>query len=111
MGPVPHLPPETQLVFFRIAQEALNNILKHSEASEFNITLEHQENEVVMTVSDNGTGFEIPQQLSDFASQGKLGLIGMLERAQLIGGDFKITSQSEKGTKIVVKAPIDFFIN
>jgi two-component system sensor histidine kinase DegS len=106
---VPPLPPETQLVLFRIAQEALNNIYRHSEASEANITLEHQEDEVRMTISDNGKGFGLPQRLSDFAGQGKLGLTGMAERAQLAGGEFEVTSQIGGGTKIVVKAPTKLY--
>ncbi len=106
---VPPLPPETQLVLFRIAQEALNNIHRHSEASEANIMLEYQEDAVKMTISDNGKGFELPRWLSDFAAQGKLGLTGMAERIQLIGGEIEITSQIGKGTKIIVKAPTKLY--
>jgi len=106
---IPALPPETQLVLFRIAQEALNNIHRHSEASEANITLEYQEDAVRMTISDNGKGFELPLWLSDFAAQGKLGLTGMAERIQLVGGEIEITSQIGKGTKIIVKAPTKLY--
>lgn len=106
---IPALPPETQLVLFRIAQEALNNIHRHSEASEANITLEYQEDAVRMTISDNGKGFELPRWLSDFAAQGKLGLTGMAERVQLVGGEIEITSQIGKGTKIIVKAPTKLY--
>jgi len=106
---IPALPPETQLVLFRIAQEALNNIHRHSEASEANITVEYQEDEVKVTISDNGKGFELPKELSDFAGQGKLGLTGMAERVQLVGGEIEITSQIGKGTKIIVKAPTKLY--
>ena len=58
-----------------------------------------------MTISDNGKGFELPQQLSDFAGQGKLGLTGMAERVRLIGGELEVSSQEGKGTTIVVKVP------
>ena len=102
---IPVLPPEIQLVFFRIAQEALNNIYRHSEASEVSITLKYQEDILRMTISDNGKGFEVLKRLSDFASQSKLGLAGMAERVQLIGGELEVTSQIEKGTKIIVTAP------
>ena len=104
-GTVPPLPPETQLVLFRVAQEALRNIQRHSEASEASITLECQEDNLRMTIADNGRGLELPKRLSDFARQGKLGLAGMTERAQLIGGELEITSQIGKGTKVIVKAP------
>jgi PAS domain S-box-containing protein len=106
---IPPLPPETQLVLFRIVQEALNNVHRHSGASEACITVECQEAEVRVTISDNGKGFELPQQLSDFAGQGKLGLTGMAERAQLVGGELEVTSQKGKGTKIIVKAPTKLY--
>lgn len=106
---VPPLPPETQLVLFRIVQEALNNIHRHSGASQASITMEYRENEVRIIISDNGKGFELPRQLSDFASRGKLGLTGIVERAQLIGGELKVSSQIGKGTKIIVKSPTKLY--
>jgi len=106
---VPPLPPETQLVLFRIVQEALNNVHRHSEASQASITVECQEAEVRVTISDNGKGFELPRQLSDFAGRGKLGLTGIAERAQLIGGELEVNSQIGKGTKIIVKAPTKLY--
>ncbi|MCK4354394.1 MAG: PAS domain S-box protein [Dehalococcoidia bacterium] len=106
---VPPLPPETQLVLFRIVQEALNNIHRHSEASQASITIEYQEAQVRVTISDNGKGVELPNQLSEFASRGKLGLIGMAERARLIGGELEVSSQIGKGTKIIVKAPTKLY--
>jgi len=106
---IPLLPPETQLVLFRIVQEASNNIQRHSGASQASITVECQEAEVRVTISDNGKGFELPPQLSDFASQGKLGLTGMAERAHLIGGELEVSSQKGKGTTIIVKAPLKLY--
>jgi PAS domain S-box-containing protein len=106
---IPPLPPETQLVLFRIVQEALNNVQRHSGASKASITVECQEAEVRVTISDNGRGFELPQQLSDFAGQGKLGLTGMAERAQLIGGKLEVISQIGMGTKITVTAPTKLY--
>ena len=106
---IPPLAPETQLVLFRIAQEALNNIYRHSEASEASLALEHQGNEIRMTLSDNGKGFEPPRRLSDFASQGKLGLVGMAERAHLVGGDCEVNSQPGMGSRITVRVPAKLF--
>jgi len=100
---IPPLPPETQLVLFRIVQEALNNVHRHSGASEASATVECRGDEIRVTISDNGKGFKPPRQLSEFASQGKLGLTGMVERVQLIGGELKVTSQEGKGTTIMVK--------
>jgi len=106
---IPPLPSETQLVLFRIVQEALNNVHHHSGASQASITVEYQEAEVRVTISDNGKGFELPQQLSDFAGRGKLGLTGMAERARLISGELEVSSQIGKGTKIIVKAPTELY--
>jgi PAS domain S-box-containing protein len=109
IGAMPLLAPETQLVLFRIAQEALNNVQRHSGASEASVSLECQDDELVIAISDNGNGFELPQQLSDFAGQGKLGLAGMAERVTLIGGELQVGSQIGKGTRIVVRAPTKLY--
>ena len=99
------LPHESELVLFRIAQEALNNIRKHARASEVGIRLEIEAGQVKLSISDNGRGFEIPPDLTDFGGTGKLGIVGMQERAQLLGGTFSIQSELGKGTTIVVMVP------
>ncbi len=109
-GVMPPLPPESQLVLFRIIQESLNNVHRHSGASEASITVECQRNEISVTISDNGKGFKLPRQLSEFASQGKLGLAGMVERVQLVGGRLDVSSQEGKGTKIVVTVPTQLHV-
>jgi two-component system sensor histidine kinase DegS len=106
---IPPLPPETQLVLFRIIQESLNNVHRHSGASEAGVTAECQGDEIRVAISDNGRGFKLPRQLSEFAGQGKLGLTGMAERARLIGGELEVGSQIGKGTKIIVRAPIKLY--
>jgi len=104
-GIIPVLPPETQLVLFRIIQESLNNVHRHSGASEASVTVACEGAEIRVTISDNGKGFTLPRQLSEFASQGKLGLTGMAERVQLIGGELEVSTQEGKGTTIVVTVP------
>jgi len=106
---IPLLPPETQLVLFRIVQESLNNVHRHSGASEASIMVECQGAEIRVTISDNGRGFKLPRQLSEFAGQGKLGLTGMAERARLIGGEVEVGSQIGKGTTVIVKAPTKLY--
>jgi len=102
---IPQLAPEIQLVLFRIVQEATNNIARHSGASEARVVLKCEGDEVNVTITDNGKGFELPKQLSDFTRRGKLGLTGMAERAQLIGGELDVSSQEGKGTRLTVRVP------
>jgi PAS domain S-box-containing protein len=104
---IPPLSPETQLVLFRIAQESLNNVQRHSRASEASIRLECQGDAIRMTVSDNGKGFRLPRQLSEFANQGKLGLTGMEERVQLVAGNLEVSSWEGKGTTITIRVPTE----
>lgn len=109
IGAIPSLTQETQLVLFRIVQESLNNVHRHSGASEASIMVECQGAEIRVTINDNGRGFKLPPQLSEFAGQGKLGLTGMAERARLIGGEIEVGSQIGKGTTIIVKAPAKLY--
>jgi len=106
IGSVRRLPPETELVLFRIAQEALRNVCKHAEASKAWITLEFSDDRVVLSVNDNGRGFELPRMIGELATVGKLGLAGMQERAQLIRGKLVIQSELGKGTTVTAEVPI-----
>jgi len=105
MGVEQTLPVETQLLLFRIAQEALNNIRTHAEASRAVVKLEFGDNSIKMTVSDNGKGFELPERMGDLASIGKLGLAGMQERARLLGGTIEVQSTPGKGTTLILEVP------
>jgi two-component system sensor histidine kinase DegS len=100
------LPPETELAMFRIAQEALNNVRKHSQSSEVNITVESLSSNVKMTITDNGIGFSLSRLTGDLAREGKLGVLGMTERARLIRGNLQIMSEPGKGTTVIAEAPI-----
>lgn len=100
--------PETELVLFRVAQEALRNVWKHSEASRAWITLEFGKDKAVLTVKDNGKGFVLPKRIGDLASIGRLGLAGMQERAQLIGGTLTLHSEPGKGTTVTVEFPSEW---
>jgi len=97
------LMPETELTLFRIAQEALRNVKKHSGATKAAIRLKFTRSRVKLVVSDNGIGFELPEMLGDFATKGKLGLIGMQERARLLNGKFSVKSHIGRGTTVVVE--------
>jgi len=100
------LPDESQLLLFRIAQEALSNIRRHANASRAWITMEFHDDKLLLTVRDNGKGFRLPQRIEYFPSVGKLGLAGMQERARLFGGQLEIQSKPGQGTTVTVEVPI-----
>ncbi len=96
---------ETQILLFRIAQEALNNIRKHAHATKASIRLAVGESEIKMAVTDNGRGFKAPEKIEGMVSAGRLGLMGMHERARLLDGDLRIKSTVGEGTEITVRLP------
>jgi PAS domain S-box-containing protein len=97
--------PEEELAVFRIAQEALNNIKRHSQASQVVTTVEFSDDKIKLTISDDGKGFELPDRIGDLAEWGKLGLLGMHERARLLGGTLTVHSKLGEGTTVVVDVP------
>jgi len=103
--------PEAELMLFRIVQESLNNVRKHSRAVEARVVVEFAEDKTRVTISDNGRGFEQPGRLDDFIRSGKLGLAGMQERAQLLCAAFEVRSAPGKGTTITVEIPSQATLN
>ncbi len=89
-----------KIVIFRILQEALNNIAKHSQATLVRFSLKETNDKIEMTIHDNGTGFDIDQVLSSELSERGLGLASMKERAELPGGSFSLKSQKGAGTTL-----------
>ncbi len=100
------LAPDMEITLFRITQEALNNIKKYSSASKVSLSIKYTRSKITLSIVDNGQGFNLPVRLTELANQGKLGLIGMEERARLYGGIFSIQSQAKRGTKITVSLPV-----
>jgi PAS domain S-box-containing protein len=98
------LPPEAELLLFRIVQESLMNVAKHARASKAQVEVELNDKRVRVTVSDNGVGFQPPEIMGNLLYTGKLGLAGMQERVQLLGGKLKIDSTPGKGTTVRVEA-------
>ncbi len=103
---LPELPSELELAMFRIAQEALNNIRKHAHASNVSIIVKIMSNNLRMAITDDGKGFSTLKLTGDLVKQGKLGVLGMEERARLIGGSLQIKSAPGKGTSVIAMAPI-----
>ena len=98
------LPPETETHLYRIMQESLNNIIKHAQATNVNVLLEWNKAGVNLIVEDNGKGFTPSDNRNRKAGDG-LGLIGMRERALLIGGDVQIESSPGMGTTLFIRVP------
>ena len=98
------LPPEFEIIVFRIAQDALNNVVRHSSATVAAVTLDFVTSNFKLKVADNGRGFSPPERLADFAVKGKLGLQRMEQQANLLDGTFKVSSQPGKGTVIAIEA-------
>ena len=106
LGKERRLPTEAEVMIFRIVQEAIRNIGKHSRASKAEVTVKFGPREATITVTDNGVGFQLSESVGDLTRAGKLGLAGMQERARLLGGSLSVQSEPGKGTTIVVKAPV-----
>ena len=100
------LPPEVELTLYRMAQEALSNVTRHAQASQANVELRFEREGVALEVSDNGQGFEVPRSPAEFAPSGHFGLLGLYERAELIGARLEIRSAPGKGARIQVYMPI-----
>ena len=95
-----------ELALFRIAQEALRNVEKHAGANRATVDLDFGEDSVRLTIVDDGQGFSAPGSIPDLARLGKLGLIGMKERAELVDGSFEVQSAPGKGTRILVSVTL-----
>ena len=93
---------DVALCLFRIAQEALNNVVKHSHAGAARVALVTSTNAVTLTVSDSGIGFDPSVQKPDTG----IGLIGMCERLRLVGGQLLLQSRPNCGTQIIAEVPV-----
>jgi signal transduction histidine kinase/ligand-binding sensor domain-containing protein len=96
-------PKEMEINVFRIVQESVNNIIKHSDAAEADIKIKSAENEIVITIKDDGRGFDT----DNIKSKGSgLGLVSLKERTNMIGGKISINSSVGNGTEIKVILPL-----
>lgn len=100
------LQPDMELSLFRIIQEALINAGKHARVKAVNLKLEYMRELVRATIVDDGEGFELPDKIGSLPRDGKLGLAGIEERVQLLGGDLQIQSEKGKGTIVRVELPV-----
>lgn len=96
------MPAEYVTGLFRILQESLTNIIRHASATQVDIHLKNQNNEFILYIEDNGTGFD----MNTVAGKKTLGLLGMKERSAMMEGIFTVHSEPLKGTKLEVRVPL-----
>jgi signal transduction histidine kinase len=101
LGEEPSLSPEAATAFFRIFQEALTNVARHAEATVVEVSLHAEANGCRLEIQDNGKGLEGV----DLHNLRSLGLLGMQERARLLGGDVSFAPRSGGGTVVIVQIP------
>jgi len=92
---------------YRITQEALNNVVKHAGASHVSVLLERRGDEAFLIVEDNGRGFDVERARASRGRHAGMGLIGMEERAALIGARVQVEAAPGKGTTLFVKVPVE----
>lgn len=102
------IPSALSIAVFRIIQEALNNVYKHSEATTTTVSIEILNNVLKLEIIDNGKGFDVSETLRNIRVNGNFGLLGMKERVDLVDGEINIKSSKNSGTKIEVSIPWNF---
>ena len=98
IGDLPPLSPDVEQCIYRVVQEAISNVARHANAKKLNVKLEHVKEKVVLTVQDDGAGFDVKK---DFGID-HYGLAGMQERAKLAGGVLEIKSGPGAGTVVTL---------
>jgi two-component system, NarL family, sensor kinase len=106
-GSIIRLEPQKELILFRIIQEVLNNIIKHSEASAITAKISYLEKEIKIEVKDNGKGFDLTPLDKNETSGFGLGIRNMHNRAKLIGADFTMSSNIGEGTAVALTMPLN----
>ncbi len=97
--------PDVELALYRIAQESLSNARRHAQAAQVEVTIVFAPQQVRLTICDDGIGFRLPADRSALARSGHFGLMGMQERAQLVGAHVTIESALGQGAAVTVTAP------
>lgn len=105
-GEIPKLDAQRELMIFRIAQELLNNAIKHSQATIINVTTQMNNGQVAVTVEDNGIGFDADFHQNDTTGNKGLGLYNIENRARLLGGEISFEKAKAKGSKTMLIAPV-----
>lgn len=107
MGDTRRLEPEVELAFYRMAQEGLSNVARHSQAGRAGVCLTFDAETITLTVEDNGIGFEMPESPAEMAPAGHYGLLGVQERAEAIGARLVLDAEPGTGTRLQVVLPVN----
>ena len=99
-----HFAPEDELLVYRVVQEALSNVGRHSGATKAGVAITFDEGKTAVEISDDGEGFEMEEDMR-FVQAGKIGLAGMQERADLLGGTLHVCTEPGRGTRVVLEIP------
>jgi len=94
-------------VCFRVAQEAITNVVRHAGARNMWIELDRGERDLRLVVRDDGCGFDVAARRRDALRGSSMGLLSMEERVVLAGGEFEVVSQTGRGTEVRVRLPMD----
>jgi signal transduction histidine kinase len=105
VGHVSDVSGDPAIAAFRVAQEALTNVVRHARAQRAWIELSQKDGLLNLVVRDDGVGFNVTQTLERAAGAGNLGLLGMKERVEILGGTLEIDSQPRQGTRIRISLP------
>jgi two-component system sensor histidine kinase UhpB len=105
VGELNDVPSDLAIACFRAVQEALTNVMRHARAQHVWIELSQTEAALDLAVRDDGVGFDVAKTLEQAPSCGHLGLLGMKERVQILGGDIEVDSQPGRGTRIRISFP------
>jgi signal transduction histidine kinase len=103
-GPEMNFNDQKSIFLFRIFQETLNNILKHSRATEIGVAMRYMDDSFEMEIKDNGAGFDVSEKMKNASASG-VGLKSMFNRANIIGGNMSIDSSPGNGSRTIVKVP------
>ena len=105
VGQLNDVPSERSIACFRVAQEALTNVARHARAQRVWIELDQSDGRLGLTIRDDGVGFDVARAFEQAGSRGNLGLSGMRERVEILGGNLEVDSGAGRGTRIRISLP------
>ncbi|TLY55006.1 MAG: sensor histidine kinase, partial [Gammaproteobacteria bacterium] len=105
VGELNDVPSERSIACFRVAQEALTNVARHARAQRVWIELDQSDGKLGLTIRDDGVGFDVARAFEQAGSRGNLGLSGMRERVEILGGNLEVDSGAGRGTRIRISLP------